>query len=839
MADASVDNTKKNFSFDELVEQKIIRIPKIQRDYAQGRKNDVVNDIRDKFVHTIVNAISNGAPMELDFIYGSNRAGAFEPLDGQQRLTTLFLFHWMLGYNLYDESADASLLTYKTRITSSDFCLELVKHSAEQFRKEAEAKCLAKKTNIENCQKAIDDLLGSDQDQTSKEFLNALKLAKSNLAEAKASKDYSVSDIIRNREWFDYLWSFDPTIQSMLVMIDSIWEDMDWDLDLKQCLANLKKITFKFLNLGEFGLSDELFIKMNARGKQLSSFDFVKSTIEEEIQIQKKEQHCDSSTEENWRSLIDGKWIDWFWNMYASPHIDAITSDPEEYKVRLAYAKSSEEYLKYLILRVINIEFLRASSLDDSLTAIAYDDGIDNLDRVFTIYQDSLKKQRYSGLIPDKEKEIDFQKIIKDINCLFYRDDNDIYHSVFDLIPKEYSINCDYQNVPLLAFALNDNFPNDCKVIFYAALRYLENTPIIFDGENDTKGTPAKSWADDFTEWVHVCRNIFIIDNNNIRIDSCKKLCNSFDAVDLLVDELIEFRKSLDYQSIRDFFASLKGRSIVGIDNQSLNEETEKAILKADSVWVKVLDLAESNTYLWGQIRCLLDWANGDLDAFNNYFEKLSALLAYQDKNRIRAAILCVEPTYGFSSHRLYIFNKDRDNSIKRYLRDLATKNTYGYYGYGLKSLVDHWSANYSTLEVGEFIDALIASHLSEPNSYRKCIIALPDIQKESWNKMMFTYEGHAIFAQKKTEYSHCFDIAILYIWYKIWDDPNYSDVQHFDSVGISYQYAITFGYQEHKYRIQQIKEGKYELYQDASIIETFENESKLLDYTKSQLNIN
>lgn len=55
-----------------MVGRNSIRIPKIQRDYAQGRDNDIVNDIRSKFVHDLVTAISpSGSTIELDFVYGS------------------------------------------------------------------------------------------------------------------------------------------------------------------------------------------------------------------------------------------------------------------------------------------------------------------------------------------------------------------------------------------------------------------------------------------------------------------------------------------------------------------------------------------------------------------------------------------------------------------------------------------------------------------------------------------------------------------------------------------------------------------------------------------------
>ena len=81
--------------FTKKVEDKDINkiiIPKIQRDYAQGR--DTAEIIRKHFLHTLREAIEE-KPITLDFIYGDiSSDGKFIPLDGQQRLTTLFLIHW-------------------------------------------------------------------------------------------------------------------------------------------------------------------------------------------------------------------------------------------------------------------------------------------------------------------------------------------------------------------------------------------------------------------------------------------------------------------------------------------------------------------------------------------------------------------------------------------------------------------------------------------------------------------------------------------------------------------------------------------------------------------------
>ena len=75
-----------------------IEIPLIQRDYAQGRTDSRTFDIRERFLDVLHEALTEGRDVGLDFIYGDVEDGTLRPLDGQQRLTTLFLLHWYLGY---------------------------------------------------------------------------------------------------------------------------------------------------------------------------------------------------------------------------------------------------------------------------------------------------------------------------------------------------------------------------------------------------------------------------------------------------------------------------------------------------------------------------------------------------------------------------------------------------------------------------------------------------------------------------------------------------------------------------------------------------------------------
>jgi uncharacterized protein with ParB-like and HNH nuclease domain len=128
----------KTLTFSDLFNEfELIEVPIIQRDYAQGRKS--ATDVREQFLRTIDAALSklpdeSKQPLDLDFVYGSlmkiNNQEHFSLLDGQQRLTTLFLLHWYLAHKeekveklrqLLLTKKGNSRFTYQTRPSSADF----------------------------------------------------------------------------------------------------------------------------------------------------------------------------------------------------------------------------------------------------------------------------------------------------------------------------------------------------------------------------------------------------------------------------------------------------------------------------------------------------------------------------------------------------------------------------------------------------------------------------------------------------------------------------------------------------------------------------------------------
>ncbi|WP_366144120.1 DUF262 domain-containing protein [Candidatus Accumulibacter sp. ACC012] len=74
-------------------------------------------------------------PLNLDFIYGSVEGDGEDsilPLDGQQRLTTLFLLHWYLAWT--DDQCDLFKQLFQTDDQRSRFAYSVRPSSNEFFR---------------------------------------------------------------------------------------------------------------------------------------------------------------------------------------------------------------------------------------------------------------------------------------------------------------------------------------------------------------------------------------------------------------------------------------------------------------------------------------------------------------------------------------------------------------------------------------------------------------------------------------------------------------------------------------------------------------------------------
>ena len=258
---------------------KNVVIPIVQRDYAQGRLSPDVNRIRTRFLQVLFEALSEGKKTTLDFIYGDvDESGRLIPLDGQQRLTTLFLLHYYIArHEGVDEEEQAFLrnFTYETRVSSREFCNHLLQFSPD--------------------------------------------FSQSNIAEQ-----------VRDEAWYLLEWENDPTVRSMLVMLDAIHNKFCVTSGLWNKLMS-DNISFYFLPLSQMGVTDELYIKMNSRGKALTRFEHFKAEFElrlREVSPEKTSQII---------RKIDREWTDILW-----PFRDSGTGDAQ------ADLVTDDEFLRYV-----------------------------------------------------------------------------------------------------------------------------------------------------------------------------------------------------------------------------------------------------------------------------------------------------------------------------------------------------------------------------------------------------------------------------------------------------------------------------------------------------------
>lgn len=246
---------------DHFVQLQKIVIPIIQRDYAQGRLDDDATRVRSRFLASLYQAVVNN-PITLDFVYGDiDENGIMTPLDGQQRLTTLFLLHWYAAKKEdipNEECAFLKKFSYETRYSARDFCDELIKF--------------------------------------------------------KPTFNIELSKEIINQAWFPLDWKKDPTIHSMLVMLDAI-DDCFKNVDNIWDKLKNKTITFYFLPIKDMGLTDELYIKMNSRGKPLTLFEHFKAEFERELRA------IDEKIAQSIVEKIDKKWTDLLW-MYRNSNVN-------------------------------------------------------------------------------------------------------------------------------------------------------------------------------------------------------------------------------------------------------------------------------------------------------------------------------------------------------------------------------------------------------------------------------------------------------------------------------------------------------------------------------------
>lgn len=698
-----------------------IYIPRIQRDYAQGRADQATKQIRDKLVDdmfdSIINHSDDGNVLDLNFVYGNieedSGKGSFIPIDGQQRLTTLFLLHWYFavysGAIDNDPEVKKRLLhfRYETRNVTGQFC----KHLVEDVRIDLQ--------NLDPSKK--------------------------------------VSDAIRNYYWFFSDFENDSSIKGMLVMIDAIHEKaMGYDsagvsLDdaFNVLTSDNAPIRFLYLNIDDVGLTDSIYIKMNARGKALTHFENFKAQLRNYL-----------SADEDFANLfignVNGVWSEFFWTPEYRRNIkDSVTGKVVK---ETSFDSQMMKFFRFIMLAnyIINVDnslvINNQRKIRDSLRNLNQEQ-----DYVFTarLFKDGFQNV-YEILADDPVLDSNtFININKLLNVLAKRksDTGGICFLKYEEFSKIYFDETRFF-LRLIGTSEERALTNEEQIMLYAEYAFLikyANNDFTFDKEAE------------LTRWIRLIYNL-VRTTLNLQLDI-------FFGMIRAINQMIEDGSALECDNYMSKLIKRNYRqtAMFSFTEFQVNEESIKSILmRNDPIWKDLISDSE-NTFMDGQTGSLLAFsglteeydkqiadfedANSDavelsqdagilagidrnssyyyafatyLDKFRMLFDENGVRKELENKSLLRRALLCYGGGDSYmlppgKSIQSFLDNTDRDVGFKRLLRD----NNGGKRNI-LKNLMDDIN---TTDSIADQLNRIIEQKsFAEEDRWKQYFITMPEI---------------------------------------------------------------------------------------------------------------
>jgi len=666
---------------EKIVKFSGIKIPIIQRDYAHGREKEIA--VRTRFLNHIFKALTENELLELDFIYGSVKGyvvdknsrlekieNFFIPLDGQQRLTTLFLLYWyvgnreLVGDELNNLRKKLILFSYATRSTSASFCHKLCEINM------------------------VVDPAGA----------------------------------IKKSFWFHDSFKQDPTVRSMLLMIEQI--DIYYkNINNIKLFPNLENLRFYILPLDGFDLSDELYIKMNGRGKQLTGFENFKADLVNWMNDEANEKFHSFQRRVEYNnhlipyylqisSKIDNEWTNVFWK------------DAKE-EVEVGNRVVDPAFMRFLMRSFIT-RFMAKSKL--------------NLNQIenstFFTKLIGAAEYQYEGLEP-------FEQILQ---------------SIFQIQDLEQIMDRYAASAEAINQSLSPPWPQDSKwemtnigvtqrqyTLFYAVITFLEHNHFI---------------EESFRSWMRVIWNI-IVDPELRRNSTMINFVRLIDRLSLGSGDIITYLTSEEFKE--SFVVELKQNGLFNT-GQIFEEHIKATLIDKDRRFLKELNIAESHPRFKGKIFFLiqdleltsLDNFIRDRDIAIQLFERTDLRVA---DRWIRAVLACNTPLNRYLQHSSLSLGDDNLENWRNLINNQLKS--------GMVNLIHGYDAS---LDLREYFDSVIENfQLTDDNLWLYNII--------TWEKKEMSLLDYSE-TKKIVKYAFWDDVNTdrnrVYLYNKtIWTDNN------------------------------------------------------------------
>ena len=509
--------------FKKLINDYIIYVPEFQRNYLQGDdSSESIKYKRNRLLDDIFDCIkSQSKSIDLGFIYGrveeSYKGKLFYPYDGQQRLTTLYFLYLLIyfKYKKYDEiQSIKEKLSYQTRISTNRF--------------------------IESFLSWILD--SKEKDNVYNDFWN------------KDGKD--LKGFIMSQDWFMMTeWNYDVSIINMLSIIVEISRRIKENLGDKTEIVNFidkdenNPFQFDFIYVDDISKSDDLYIKINARGKALSPFENLKSDI-------------DKYWKDEDKTKLDAEWTEYVWNQ-----LDENDKNKE---------KSFDNSFYNLLSNIFYLQYLVGL-------------GQNNInDKILIEIENKYKK----GIV---DKELISPKLCCDSPYQMFSSFLDAMIGSFKSI-KDEQIESVNRKIFGLGDYQNNNGQNKIeRADLFEIFVYYYSVSSLFT-ENDMEFTDKRNLLNE----IEIVTNR-IIENQRPYLDSPTNLVKALKSVKVLIDS------SIKSHGVYKFFLSIDNDKKESIRNGLMKEQVEEEILKAklidkDSRYVALFNKGYSELKNKGQL---------------------------------------------------------------------------------------------------------------------------------------------------------------------------------------------------------------------------------------------
>ena len=405
-------------------------------------------------------------------------------------------------------------------------------------------------------------------------------------------------------------------------------------------------IVFRLLLLENFGLSDDLYVKMNARGKALTRFEVFKAEFEGFVGQAFRDERCPTEPAMSWLDYVsrqfDTAWTDFFWKHRG----DTIEIDSSFMHLIRALA----------IVRCVNRD-------DDSALSKQVEYLLNNPQPGLPTYEElgCLDRAFVEELVGVLDTLVRYEEAPTFLGRVDYLDESDIFRRILRARRASQE-----GGLTLVDW-----------VMFYAWCSFLRRFA------RDLGGEPARALLHD---WIRVVDNL--ASNSNI------------DRSDSLLAALRGL-KQLALSSGADFLAQVANGTLEksgGFNQQQQREERLKAqLILRNADWRPLIERAETHPYFRGDIEFLLrfagvfdrwqaigrcDWSDDEDEAFRHLFadwyDRASAVFPrnatvwpapFPDFLWERALLATGDYLLPRGANWSLLDDKDRDGSWKRLLR--------------------------------------------------------------------------------------------------------------------------------------------------------------------------